>query len=114
MEAAHLIVQHDTPDDWVVGTGEDHSVQEFVEEAFGLVGLDWERYVRIDPRYFRPAEVDVLRADASKVRQLLGWKPNATFHDLVHELVAAEMAANGLSFEAEMPSTDQTQLSGSG
>ena len=101
MEAAHLIVQHDDPQDWVIGTGVDYAVKDFVEEAFRLVGLDWEKYVRIDPRYFRPAEVEVLRADASKAIDLLGWKPKTTFHDLVREMVAAEMATNGLSFETE-------------
>lgn len=97
MEAAHLIVQHDTPDDWVIGTGEDHSVQELVEEAFGVVGLNWEEYVRIDPRYFRPSEVDVLRADSSKARKALGWEPKITFKQLVREMVESELASVGIT-----------------
>jgi GDPmannose 4,6-dehydratase len=99
MEAAYMIVQHDEPDDFVIGMGEDHSVQEFIKAAFDCVNLDWNDYVRIDERYFRPAEVDALRADASKARALLGWEPKTTFDELVREMVAAEMTANGLSLD---------------
>lgn len=97
MEAAYLMVQHDTPDDWVIGTGESHTVREFVEAAFSHVGLDWERHVQIDPRYFRPAEVDALEANPTKARDELGWEPKVSFWDLVHEMVEAELTDHGLS-----------------
>jgi GDPmannose 4,6-dehydratase len=99
MEAVHAIVQHETPDDFVIGTGEDHSVEDFLTTAFDLVGLDWHRYVRIDPRYFRPAEVDALRADAGKAQRLLGWRPKTTFRALVREMVEAELESHDLSLE---------------
>lgn len=99
MHAAYLVVQHETPDDWVVGTGVDHSVREFVDAAFSLVGLDWERYVRIDERYFRPAEVEALRADPSKAMAHLGWKPKVDFQTLVAEMVTAELEANGMTLD---------------
>jgi GDPmannose 4,6-dehydratase len=99
MEAVHLIVQNEEPDDFVIGTGIDHSVEDFVDSAFGLVGLDWERYVRIDPRYFRPAEVDALRADPSKAKRILGWEPSTTFEELVREMLEAELLEAGLSLE---------------
>jgi len=84
-------LQHDEPDDFVVATGESHTVREFVERAFGRVGLDWERYVAIDPRYFRPSEVDDLRGDASKARRVLGWTPRRTFSELVDLMVDADI-----------------------
>jgi GDPmannose 4,6-dehydratase len=99
MEAAHLILQHDTPGDWVIGTGVDHSVSDFAREAFGLVGLDWEEYVRVDERYLRPSEVDVLCADSSKAREDLGWVPKVSFEELVREMVEAEMRDAGLSLD---------------
>lgn len=102
VEAMHLIVQQDQPQDFVIGTGEDHSVEEFVATAFGLVGLDWNDYVRIDERYFRPSEVDQLRADTSKATRVLGWQPRTSFEELVREMVAAEMATHGLSLESGM------------
>ena len=100
MDAAFLIVQNDRPGDWVIGTGIDHSVREFVQAAFGLVGMDWEQYVKIDPRYFRPAEVEALRADASKARRELNWKPTVDFDQLVKEMVIAELKANGLTLDS--------------
>lgn len=90
MEAVHAIVQHDVPDDFVIGTGESHTVREFVQTAFSIVGLEWETYVRVDPRYFRPSEVDSLRADPSKAARVLGWKARTSFEDLVHEMVSAD------------------------
>jgi len=99
MYAAYLIVQNETPDDWVIGTGKDHSVQDFVEAAFGYVGMDWERYVQIDERYFRPAEVEALRADAAKANDQLGWKPETDFESLVEEMVVAELHEHGLTVE---------------
>jgi len=86
-EAMWRMLQQDAPDDYVIATGETHSVKEFLQEAFGLVGLDWTRHVEIDPRYFRPAEVDVLMGDASKARKALGWRPKVTFKQLVGMMV---------------------------
>ena len=91
MEAAWMMLQQDRPDDYVIATGETHSVQEFVEAAFARVGLDWQRYVEIDPRFFRPTEVDALCGDASKARRVLGWEPKTTFAGLVQLMVDAEM-----------------------
>src|SRR3981081_3123535 len=79
VEAMWLIMNAAEPDDYVVATGETHSVREFLEQTFGYLDLDWEKYVEIDPRYFRPAEVDWLLGDASKIRQRLGWEPKGTF-----------------------------------
>src|SRR6267143_2552676 len=83
VEAMWMIMNADDPDDYVVATGETHSVREFLEKTFSYLDLDWEKYVEIDPRYFRPAEVDLLLGDASKVREKLGWQPKVTFDDLV-------------------------------
>ncbi len=99
MDAVHKAVLHPEPDDWVIGTGEDHAVEEFVQLAFELVGLKWEDYVRIDPRYFRPTEVEVLRADPTKATSVLGWKPTIGFEELVRIMVAAELEEHGLSLE---------------
>jgi len=87
------MLQQDAPADYVIGTGESHTVREFVEAAFAHAGLDWREHVRIDPRYYRPAEVDDLRADASKARRLLGWEPRVGFQALVHMMVDADIAA---------------------
>ncbi|MCL0061814.1 GDP-mannose 4,6-dehydratase [Thermodesulfovibrionales bacterium] len=96
VEAMWLMLQQDCPDDFVIGTGETHSVQEFLEETFAYVDLDWQKYVEIDQRYFRPTEVDVLLADATKAREKLGWEPKVTFKDLVRIMVDADMEAIGL------------------
>jgi len=90
--AMWLMVQHGKPDDFVVGTGETHSVQEFVELAFAEVNLDWRKYVREDQRYFRPSEVDVLCADPSKARRELGWQARVGFRDLVVRMVRSDLA----------------------
>jgi GDPmannose 4,6-dehydratase len=90
------MLQQDDPDDYVIGTGAAHSVKEFVEAAFAYAGLDWQAYVEIDSRYFRPTEVDDLRADASKARRQLGWEPMVGFHELVAIMVDADMEAMGL------------------
>ena len=87
MEGAWLMLQEERPDDYVLATGETHSVQEFLEEAFGYAGLDWREYVRIDERYFRPAEVDLLIGDASKAKRELGWEPTVRFPELVRMMV---------------------------
>ena len=92
VEAMWLMLQQPEPDDYVIATGETHSVRELVEIAFGHVGLDWERYVVIDPKLVRPAEVDLLLGDASKARRQLGWKPRVTFRQLVEQMVDADLA----------------------
>jgi len=85
------MLQNDTPDDFVIGTGESHSVQEFLDEAFGYLDMDWKEFVRIDPKYFRPTEVDHLRADPSKAIKELGWEPRVFFKDLVRIMVDADL-----------------------
>jgi GDPmannose 4,6-dehydratase len=86
-----LMLQHDEPDDFVVATGEAHSVREFCRIAFDAVSLDWGDYVRYDPKYDRPAEVDTLIGDASKAAEVLGWRPKVRFADLVRIMVAADL-----------------------
>lgn len=96
VDAMWLMMQQDQPDDYVIGTGESHTVREFCEIAFGLVGLDWEEYVRIDPKYFRPTEVESLRADASKASQKLGWQPRVTFLELVETMLISDLVDAGM------------------
>jgi GDPmannose 4,6-dehydratase len=91
VEAMWLMLQQDIPDDYVIATGETHSVREFLDAAFGLAGLEWRDYVEIDPKYFRPAEVDLLIGDASKAKEKLGWIPRITFHELVAMMVEADL-----------------------
>ncbi len=91
VRAMWLMLQQDNPDDYVIGTGEAHSVREFVELAFATVDLDWHKYVEIDPRYFRPAEVDYLCADTTKARKALNWEPAVTFTELVRIMVEADI-----------------------
>ena len=91
VEAMWLMLQQEQPDDYVIATGEAHSVQEFCEEAFGLVGLDWKAYVRHDPRYERPSEVDLLLGDASKARRVLNWQPRVTFRKLTRMMMEADL-----------------------
>jgi GDPmannose 4,6-dehydratase len=91
--AMWLMLQQNEPDDFVIATGETHSVREFVQEAFSYAGLAWRDHVEIDPKYYRPAEVDLLVGDASKARQKLSWTPRTKFKDLVHLMVDADMAA---------------------
>ena len=92
VRAMWLMLQQDTPDDYVVAMGVAHSVKDLVREAFGHAGLDWEKYVRIDPRFLRPAEVDHLIGDAAKARRVLGWQPSVDFAGLVHMMVDADLA----------------------
>ncbi len=91
VEAMWIMLQHSEASDFVVATGESFSVRDFVQEAFSHAGLDWEKYVAIDPAYFRPTEVDYLQGDASKARESLGWKPKTTFHQLVRMMVDADL-----------------------
>ncbi len=91
VEAMWLMLQADRPDDYVVATGETYSVREFLDEVFGYLELDWQKYVEIDPRYFRPSEVDLLLGDASKVRKALNWKPKVTFKQLARMMTDADM-----------------------
>ena len=96
VEAMWLMLQQPEPGDFVIATGEMHSVREFVGEAFELAGLDWERHVEIDSRYFRPTEVDELCGDASKARSELGWQPRTTFHELTRLMLEADIREAGL------------------
>jgi GDPmannose 4,6-dehydratase len=95
VEAMHLMVQQEKPSDFVIGTGESHTVREFLDESFGYVGLDWHEYVKIDPRYFRPTEVDYLMSDPSRANKLLSWEPKVRFHELVQIMVDADLELIG-------------------
>ncbi|HEV7723067.1 MAG TPA: GDP-mannose 4,6-dehydratase [Iamia sp.] len=92
VEAMWLMLQQDGPDDYVVSTGETHAVREFCELAFGHLDLDWEQYVKVDERFYRPAEVDLLIGTPEKAKQKLGWEPTTSFPDLVTMMVDADMA----------------------
>jgi GDPmannose 4,6-dehydratase len=92
VQAMWLMLQQDKPDDYVIATGETHSVEEFLTEAFSRVDLDWHDYVELDPKYLRPAEVDLLIGDATKAKRLLGWQPNVTFKQLVRLMVDADLS----------------------
>ena len=92
MDGAWRMLQLDEPDDFVLATGETHSVEEFLDAAFGHAGIDWKQYVKIDERYFRPAEVDLLIGDPAKARQVLEWEPKVRFDELVRIMVDADMA----------------------
>jgi GDPmannose 4,6-dehydratase len=95
------MLQHDEPGDFVIGTGEAHSIREFLDEAFGYMDMDWHDYVEIDPRYFRPTEVDHLQADASKARDVFGWEPRVFYKDLVRIMVDADLEFLGLESPGE-------------
>jgi GDPmannose 4,6-dehydratase len=88
VRAMHLMLQQDEPDDYVIATGHSYTVRAFVEKVFGYLGLDWQQYVRLDPRYYRPAEVEDLRGDAGKARERLAWEPHVAIDELVHRMVA--------------------------
>jgi len=96
VEAMWLMLQQDEPEDYVIATGETHSVQEFAEAAFAYVNLDWRKYVDIDPNYFRPTEVDLLVGDAAKAKKKLGWEPKVRFLELVHIMVEADLREAGV------------------
>jgi GDPmannose 4,6-dehydratase len=101
VEAMWLMLQQDQPDDYVVATGETHSVEEFLNEAFSHADLDWHKYVELDPKYLRPAEVDLLIGDASKAKAVLGWQPTTTFRELVRLMVDADLAAVKQQFKPQ-------------
>ena len=96
VRAMWLMLQQESPDDYVIGTGESHSVREFVEEAFSYASLEWREYIEIDQRYFRPLDVQELRADFSKARNGLSWKPKVTFSELISIMVDVDMEMLGL------------------
>jgi GDPmannose 4,6-dehydratase len=96
VEMMWKMLQNDKPEDLVIGTGDAHSVREFIEEAFSYVGLNWEKYVEIDPRYFRPTEPETLIADATKARKKLSWNPKSKFKDLIKIMIDADMREAGL------------------
>lgn len=99
VEAMWLMLQQEKSEDYVIATGETHSVREFLDEAFGLVGLDWKKYVEIDPRYYRPAEVDLLLGNPAKAKEKLGWKPKTTFKELVKIMLEYDLNNCGLSLD---------------
>ena len=91
VECMWRMLQQPYPDDFVIATGETHTVRDFLDEAFGYVHLDWTKYVFIDPKYFRPTEVDILLGDASKAKRQLGWEPKVRFRELVRMMVDADI-----------------------
>jgi GDPmannose 4,6-dehydratase len=93
VNAMWMMLQHGEPDDFVIATGESHSVMEFLEEAFRHAGLNWQDYVEIDPIYFRPTEIEHLVGDAAKAREVLGWRPSVSFRQLVKIMVDADISA---------------------
>jgi len=101
VQAMWLMLQQDKPHDYVIGTGETHSVKEFLVEAFGYAGLDWQESVKMDARYLRPLEVETLIADSSRARKELGWSPKVTFEELVKIMVDADIEALGLKPRGE-------------
>ena len=91
VQAMWTILQHREPDDFVIATGESRSVREFLDAAFGLLNLDWRTVVEIDPRYFRPSEVDHLRGDSSKAQRVLGWRPATSFGEMVRLMIEHDL-----------------------
>ena len=110
VEAMWLMLQQDQPDDYVIATGQTQSVREFLEVAFAYVGLNWQDYVEIDPRYFRPAEVELLLGDATKAKEKLGWTPRVDFRQLVKIMVDADLEALGLPTPDGKPAVDHTPV----
>jgi GDPmannose 4,6-dehydratase len=105
VKAMWLMLQQPEPEDFVIATGETHSVREFLDEAFGLVGLDWRDFVEIDPRYFRPKDIDVLQGDPTKARTKLGWTPQVRFKELVRIMVEADLRLENIDLPCLTPST---------
>jgi GDPmannose 4,6-dehydratase len=100
VRAMWMMLQTDTPTDYVIGTGESYSIREFLDRAFETVGLDWHSFVEIDPTYFRPTEVEFLQADPTRAIEDLGWEPEVTFGELVDEMVESDLAEIGLTLES--------------
>jgi GDPmannose 4,6-dehydratase len=96
VEAMWVMLQQTEPDDYVIASGETHSVREFVELAFSYVGLDYREYIKVDPAYYRPAEVDLLLGDTTKARTKLGWNPQVKFSELVYEMVKSDCEVQGV------------------
>ena len=101
VECMWMMLQHEEPLDLVIGTGESHTVREFLDEAFGYVGLDYQEYVRIDEKYYRPTEVDFLLSEPTKAKNLLGWEPRIRFPELVRIMVDADLELEGLEAPGE-------------
>ena len=100
VKAMWLMLQNESPDDYVIATGESHSIRDFLDIAFNLVGeKNWEKFIKVDKKYFRPAEVDVLKGDSSKAYKLLGWEPTTNFRDLVKIMLLNDLKINGLDLE---------------
>ena len=106
VQAMWMMLQAEQPDDYVIATGETHSVRELLDLAFGILDLDWKLFVKIDPRYYRPTEVDVLIGDASKAEKALGWRPTVSFSDLVRMMVQADLDAERQRIEGVRPKTE--------
>jgi GDPmannose 4,6-dehydratase len=100
VEAMWLMLQHDRPDDFVIATGETHTVRQFIDQAFAMVGRDWRSHVELDPRYLRPTEVDDLQGDASKAGRDLGWRPRTTFRELIRAMLESDLREAGVDPEA--------------
>ncbi len=96
-----LILQQDKPDDFVIGTGENHSVKEFLEESFGYLNLDWQEYIEVDEKYFRPLEAEELRADSAKAKKHLNWSPKISFKELVKIMVDYDLELKGVTSPGE-------------
>ncbi len=109
VDAMWLMLQQEQPDDFVIATGETHSVREFCEEAFTWAGLDWREYVKMDERYLRPAEVEILVGDASKARKKLGWEPRTRFRDLVRLMVDADIALLENKLSGKVPAVEMAE-----
>ena len=101
VRAMWQILQHDKPEDFVIATGETHSVSEFLEEAFGYLDLDWRHFVQVDPRYFRPTEIDLLHGDPANAREKLGWEPSLNFRDLVRLMIDSDLELVGRQAKKE-------------
>src|SRR5262249_13376773 len=91
VEAMWMMLQQDEPDDYVIATGETHSIKDLLDHAFGYAGMEWKKYVKVDPHYYRPAEVELLMGDASKAKKKLGWQPKVRFKELIEIMVQADM-----------------------
>jgi len=103
--AMWLMLQQSEPEDFVIATGETHSIRELLDVAFGNLNLDWKEYVKIDPRYYRPSEVDLLIGDSTKAKQHLGWEPKMTFKELITMMVKADLAMEREKLEGTMERT---------